>query len=71
MTFRPETANAINELEEISLRGLSTLTQAGRGTDWHVYISENDCNHRLTIHGPGAAHYLDGDEELIWRGMHI
>jgi uncharacterized peroxidase-related enzyme len=62
MMFRPETAKPLNE---ILLRGPSTLTQAERELIGTFVSSENDCQYCQTIHGAVAAHYLDGDEKLI------
>jgi uncharacterized peroxidase-related enzyme len=64
MLFRPETAEPLNELAEILLRGPSTLTQAERELIGAYVSSENDCRYCQTIHGAVAAHYL-GSEELV------
>jgi uncharacterized peroxidase-related enzyme len=65
MVFRPETAAPLSELAEVLLRGPSTLTRAERELIGTYVSSENDCRYCQTIHGAVAAHYLDGDEELV------
>jgi uncharacterized peroxidase-related enzyme len=65
MMFRPETGAPLSELAEILLRGPSTLTRAERELIGTYVSSENDCRYCQTIHGAVAAHYLDGDEELV------
>ena len=65
MTLRPETAGPLSELTEVLLRGPSTLTKAERELIGTYVSSENDCLYCQTIHGAVAAHYLDGDEELV------
>jgi uncharacterized peroxidase-related enzyme len=67
MTFRPDAAKPLSELAEILLRGPSTLTQAERELIGTLVSAENDCQYCQTIHGALAAHYLNGDEELIRR----
>ena len=65
MTLRPETAVPLSELAEVLLRGPSTLTRAERELIGTYVSSKNDCRYCQTIHGAVAAHYLDGDEELV------
>jgi uncharacterized peroxidase-related enzyme len=65
MVFRPETAEPLNELAEILLRGPNTLTKAERELIGAFVSSENDCRYCGAIHGAVAAHYLVGDEALV------
>jgi uncharacterized peroxidase-related enzyme len=65
MTFRPETAVPLSELAEVLMRGPSTLTRGERELIGTYVSSENECLYCQSIHGAVAAHYLDGDEELV------
>jgi uncharacterized peroxidase-related enzyme len=65
MTFRPEVGAPMGEMAEILLRGPSTLSLADRELIGTYVSSENDCRYCQTIHGAVAAHYLNGDEELV------
>jgi uncharacterized peroxidase-related enzyme len=65
MVLRPETAGPLSEMAEVLLRGPSTLSRAERELIGTYVSSENDCCYCQTIHGAVAAHYLDGDEELV------
>jgi uncharacterized peroxidase-related enzyme len=65
MTFRPEVGTPMGEMAEILLRGPSTLSLADRELIGTYVSSENDCRYCQTIHGAVAAHYLNGDEELV------
>jgi uncharacterized peroxidase-related enzyme len=65
MMFRPETGEPLSAMAEILLRGPSTLSLAERELIGTYVSSENDCRYCQTIHGAVAAHYLDGDEELV------
>jgi uncharacterized peroxidase-related enzyme len=65
MTFRPETAEPLNELAEILLRGPSTLAPGERELIATYVSSENDCRFCQTIHGAVAAHHLGGDELVV------
>jgi uncharacterized peroxidase-related enzyme len=65
MTFRPEVGTPMGEMAEILLRGPSTLSLADRELIGTYVSSENDCRYCQTIHGAVAAHYLNGDEQLV------
>ena len=65
MTFRPETAAPINELVNILLRGVSTLSPGERELIATHVSWRNDCNFCQTIHGAVAAARLGHDEALV------
>src|ERR1700678_3678797 len=65
MLFSPATANPLNELAEILLRGASTLTPAEREMIATYVSAQNDCYFCQTVHGAVAAHHLGGNEQLI------
>src|SRR6204780_742550 len=65
MLFSPATANPLNELAEILLRGANTLTPAEREMIATYVSAQNDCYFCQTVHGAGAAHHLGGNENLI------
>jgi uncharacterized peroxidase-related enzyme len=65
MMFRPETANPLNELVDVLLRGPHPLSSGERELIGAYVSSENDCTYCQTIHGAIAAHHLGGDEELV------
>lgn len=65
MAFRPETAEPLNRLAEVLLRGPSTLSPAERELIATYVSSENDCFFCQTIHGAVAAHHLGGNEKLV------
>ena len=65
MAFRPETANPLNELAEILLRGPSTLSPGERELIATYVSSRNDCFFCQTIHGAVAAYHLGGNEQLV------
>jgi len=65
MTFRPETAAPINELVNILLRGVSTLTSGERELIATHVSWRNDCFFCQTIHGAVAAAQLGRNEKLV------
>jgi uncharacterized peroxidase-related enzyme len=65
MVFRPETAEPLNQLAEILLRGPSTLSPGERELIAAYVSSKNDCYFCQTIHGAVAAYHLGGDEQLV------
>jgi uncharacterized peroxidase-related enzyme len=65
MAFRPETAEPLNELADILLRGPSTLAPGERELIATFVSSRNDCFFCQTIHGAVAAYHLGGNEQLV------
>jgi len=65
MKFRPETADPINELVEVLLRGPHTLSPGERELIATYVSARNDCVYCQTIHGAIAAHHLNGNEALV------
>lgn len=65
MVFRPETAEPLNELADILLRGANSLSPAERELIATFVSSRNDCFFCQTVHGAVAAHHLGGDEQLV------
>jgi uncharacterized peroxidase-related enzyme len=64
-TYRPETAEPLNQLANILLRGPSTLSPGERELIATFVSSRNDCFFCQTIHGAVAACHLGGDENLV------
>jgi uncharacterized peroxidase-related enzyme len=65
MMFRPETAEPLNELVDILLRGPHPLSPGERELIATYVSARNDCTYCQTIHGAIAAHHLGGAEELV------
>ena len=65
MAFRPETAQPLNELVDVLLRGPHSLSPGERELIATFVSSLNDCRYCQTIHGAVAAHHLDGDAALV------
>jgi uncharacterized peroxidase-related enzyme len=65
MAFRPQTAQPLNDLVDVLLRGPHTLSRGERELIATYVSAENDCRYCQTIHGAIAAHHLDGDEDLV------
>lgn len=65
MAFRPETAEPLNALVDVLLRGPHTLAPGERELIATFVSSRNDCQYCQTIHGAVAAHHLGGDEQLV------
>ena len=65
MMFRPETAQPLNDLAEVLLRGDSTLTRGERETI-AAYVSQlNSCNFCHNSHATFAALQLDGGWDVV------
>ena len=64
-TYRPETAEPLNQLANILLQGPSTLSPGERELIGAFVSSRNDCVYCQTIHGAVAAHHFGGDENLV------
>jgi len=64
-TYRPETAEPLNQLANILLRGPNTLSPGERELIATLVSSRNDCFFCQTIHGAVAAYHLGGDEKLV------
>jgi len=65
MAFRPETAEPLNQLAEVLLRGDNSLTRGERELIGSFVSAKNDCYFCQHIHGGLAQHYLDCDAEFI------
>lgn len=65
MAFRPETAQPLNQLAEVLLRGENTLSRGERELI-ATYVSYlNDCFFCQNAHGGIAQHYLECDLKFI------
>ena len=65
MVFRPETAEPLNQLADILLRGPNTLSPGERELIATFVSSRNDCFFCQTVHGAVAAHHLGNNEQLV------
>jgi uncharacterized peroxidase-related enzyme len=65
MAFSPETAEPLNALAEVLLRGPNTLSRADREMIATYVSSQNDCYFCQSAHGAVAAHHLGGNEKLV------
>jgi uncharacterized peroxidase-related enzyme len=65
MAFRPETAEPLNQLADILLRGPNTLSPGERELIATFVSSRNDCFFCQTVHGAVAAYHLGNDEQLV------
>jgi uncharacterized peroxidase-related enzyme len=65
MVFRPETAEPLNELADILLRGCSSLSPGERELIATFVSSRNDCFFCQTVHGAVAAYHLGNNESLV------
>jgi uncharacterized peroxidase-related enzyme len=65
MAFRPETAEPLNQLADILLRGPNTLSPGERELIATFVSSRNDCFFCQTVHGAVAAYHLGNNEELV------
>ena len=61
MAFRPETAQPLNELVDVLLRGPHSLSPGERELIATFVSSQNDCRYCQTIHGAVAAHHLKNE----------
>jgi uncharacterized peroxidase-related enzyme len=65
MVFRPETAEPLNQLADLLLRGPNTLSPGERELIATFVSARNDCFFCQTVHGAVAAFYLGNDEQLV------
>jgi uncharacterized peroxidase-related enzyme len=65
MAFRPETAQPLNDLAEILLRGENSLSIGERELIAAFVSSQNDCFFCQNAHGGYAQHFLGCDMEFI------
>jgi uncharacterized peroxidase-related enzyme len=65
MAFRPETAEPLNQLADVLLRGPNTLSPGERELIATFVSSRNDCFFCQTVHGAVAAYHLGNDEQLV------
>lgn len=65
MTFRPETAQPLNQLAEVLLRGDSTLTRGERELIAAYVSSLNECQFCQRSHGTFAAFQLEGSWAVV------
>ena len=65
MAYRPETAQPLNELAEVLLRGDNTLCRGERELIAMFVSSLNDCFFCQQVHGGLAQHYLGCTTEFI------
>jgi AhpD family alkylhydroperoxidase len=56
MVFRPETAEPLNQLADVLLRGPNTLSPGERELIATFVSSRNDCFFCQNVHGAVAAH---------------
>ena len=67
MVFRPETAEPLNQLADLLLRGPNTLSPGERELIATFVSSRNDCFFCQTVHGAVAAYHLGNNEQLVLR----
>jgi uncharacterized peroxidase-related enzyme len=65
MAFRPETAEPLNQLADVLLRGPGSLSPGERELIATFVSSRNDCFFCQTVHGAVAAYHLSGGEQLV------
>jgi uncharacterized peroxidase-related enzyme len=65
MVFRPETAEPLNQLADVLLRGANSLSPGERELIATLVSSLNDCFFCQTVHGAVAACHLDNNEQLV------
>ena len=65
MAFSPETAEPLNALAEVLLRGPNSLPEADREMIAAYVSSQNDCYFCQHAHGAVAAYRLGGNENLV------
>jgi uncharacterized peroxidase-related enzyme len=63
--YRPETAQPLNELVDVLLRGPSSLTRGERELIAAYVSGLNDCNYCSSAHSAYAAAQLPGGKELV------
>jgi AhpD family alkylhydroperoxidase len=65
MAFRPETAQPLNQLADLLLRGPNTLSPGERELIATYVSARNECLFCQSVHGAVAAHHLRDDEQLV------
>ena len=65
MVFRPETAEPLNQLADLLLRGPNTLSPGERELIAAYVSLQNDCFFCHSVHGAVAAQHLGDDEQLV------
>src|SRR3954471_13534362 len=65
LTYRPETAQPLNDLVDVLLRGPHTLTPGERELIATYVSAQNDCTYCQSIHGAIAARQLGDAEDLV------
>lgn len=65
MAFRPETAQPLNDLAEVLLRGDNSLTRGERELIGTYVSGLNDCFFCAQVHGGLAQHYLECKTDFI------
>jgi len=65
MAFSPETAQPLNALAEVLLRGPNSLSAADREMIAIYVSSQNDCYFCQNAHGAVVAYRLGGNEKLV------
>jgi len=65
MVFRPETAEPLNQLADILLRGPNTLSPGERELIAAFVSSRNGCFFCQSVHGAVAAYHLGNNEQLV------
>lgn len=63
--FRPETAQPMNELAEVLLRGPSTLSRGEREMIASFVSHLNECKFCTSAHSAAAKHSLEGNADLV------
>lgn len=63
--FSPHTAQPLNELAEVLLRGDNSLTRGEREIIASYVSHKNNCFFCHTVHGAAAAHHYGGNLRLI------
>lgn len=64
-TYRPETAQPLNQLANVLLRGSGTLSAGERELIGAYVSSKNDCFYCQSIHGAVALEHLGCEESLL------
>jgi uncharacterized peroxidase-related enzyme len=65
LTYRPETAQPLNDLVDVLLRGPHTLSPGERELIATYVSAQNDCTYCQSIHGAVAARHLGDAEDLV------
>ncbi|HUS10486.1 MAG TPA: peroxidase-related enzyme [Pyrinomonadaceae bacterium] len=64
-TYRPQTAEPLNQLANVLLQGPSSLSPGERELIGTLVSSLNECTYCQNIHGAVAAHHFSGDENVV------